>query len=266
MSVYYNENDPYCAQWLRNLIKGGFIADGTVDDRSIKDVRYEDIMEFDQCHFFAGIGGWSYALRSADWSDNRPIWTGSCPCQPFSRNGVGDGFCDNRHLWPDFFRLIKECRPVVIVGEQVASPLALNWFDRVCDDLEEEAYSCRALDIPACAVDAPHIRHRLYWIAKGSCYVGKPDGNRWSSREPSSETLGQGNSVITTSSDDTFWTDSEWIKGPDGKSRRIKPGIRLLAYGVPSRVAKLRALGNAIVPQVAAEVIKCFMEIYNDEI
>ena len=121
MAAYYNENDPYAAEWLRNLILYDAIADGEVDDRSIEDVRPDDLRGFTQCHFFAGIGGWSAALRLAGWPDERPVWTGSCPCQPFSTAGRGAGFADERHLWPIWHYLIEECRPAVVFGEQVAN-------------------------------------------------------------------------------------------------------------------------------------------------
>ena len=107
MKAYYNENDPFAAQWLRNLIAAGHIAAGDVDDRSIKDVQPEDLKGYTQCHFFAGIGGWSYALRLAGWPDDKPVWTGSCPCQPFSQAGQKAGFSDIRHLWPTWDNLIE---------------------------------------------------------------------------------------------------------------------------------------------------------------
>lgn len=113
--AYYNEIDPFAAQWLRNLMSAGLIAQGVVDERSISDVKPAEIQEFTQCHFFAGIGVWSYALRSAGWHDHRPVWTGSCPCQPFSSAGKGNGFLDERHLWPHWFHLIQMCRPIEIL-------------------------------------------------------------------------------------------------------------------------------------------------------
>jgi len=121
MTAYYNEIDPYAAQWLRNLIAAGHIAPGDVDERSIEDVFPDELAGYTQCHFFAGIGLWSLALRKSGWPDDRPVWTGSCPCQSFSSAGKGKGFDDERHLWPAWFELIRECRPRVIFGEQVAS-------------------------------------------------------------------------------------------------------------------------------------------------
>ena len=121
VAAYYNEHNSYAAQWLRNLISAGHIAPGEVDDRSIVDVQPADLVGFSQCHFFAGIGGWSLGLHIAGWPDDRPVWTGSCPCQPFSAAGKRGGFDDARHLWPEFFRLINACRPDVVFGEQVAS-------------------------------------------------------------------------------------------------------------------------------------------------
>ena len=84
---YYNEHDAKAAAWMRELIKEGLIADGDVDERSIVDVQPGDLAGYTQCHWFAGIGGWSLALRLAGWPDDRPVWTGSCPCQPFSSAG-----------------------------------------------------------------------------------------------------------------------------------------------------------------------------------
>ena len=163
--AYYNEFDVKAAAWLRELIKAGHIAPGDVDERSIKDVQPSDLDGYTQCHFFAGIGGWSYALRLAGWPDDRPVWTGSCPCQPFSAAGKRGGTDDARHLWPEFYRLISFGRPATVFGEQVASKDGLAWLDIVSADLERADYAVGAADMCAAGVGAPHIRQRLYFVA-----------------------------------------------------------------------------------------------------
>lgn len=174
--AYYNEIDPYAAQWLRNLIDAGHIAPGIVDERSIEDVFPSDLRGFTQCHFFAGIGVWSYALRLAGWSDDRPVWTGSCPCQPFSQAGERVGFDDERHLWPHWHHLIKECKPAVIIGEQVANKDADPWLDLVHTDVEALEYAFGAVAFPASSVGAPHIRDRTYWVANANANDTRSQG------------------------------------------------------------------------------------------
>jgi len=165
---YYNEIDPRAAAWLRELIKAGLIPAGDVDERSITDVSASDLSGFTQCHFFAGIGGWSLALQLAGWPEDRPVWTGSCPCQPFSAAGKGLGEKDPRHLWPEFRRLIAECSPPVVFGEQVASKDGREWLTGVRADLEALAYAVGAADLCAAGVGSPHIRQRLFWVADAS--------------------------------------------------------------------------------------------------
>ena len=186
MTAYYNEFDPKAAAWLRELIKQGHIADGVVDDRSIEDVTPTELAGFTQCHFFAGIGVWSYALRRAGWADDRPVWTGSCPCQPFSAAGKGAGFADERHLWPAFHHLISQCQPAIVLGEQVASKDGLGWLDLVHADLEATGYSSGAVDLCAAGIGAPHIRQRLWWVGKR--LADTTSGGR--QHEPSGEPAG----------------------------------------------------------------------------
>lgn len=163
LRAYYNEIDPFAAQWLRNLMAEGWITKGDVDERSIEDVLPNELAGYDRLHFFAGIAVWDYALNQAEWGRGE-IWTGSCPCQPFSAAGQGAGFADERHLWPAFHYLIQECRPPVVLGEQVASKNAEPWIDLVCDDLEALGYAFGAIPFPAAGVGAAHIRDRLYWV------------------------------------------------------------------------------------------------------
>lgn len=180
VAAYYNEIDPFAAQWLRNLIGGGHIAPGEVDERSIEDVTPDDLRGFTQCHFFAGIGVWSHSLRLAGWPDDKPVWTGSCPCQPFSAAGKGDGFADERHLWPHFFHLISERRPQHVFGEQVASGNANIWFDLVQADLEGMGYALGLVPFTSAGIGAPHIRERAYWVANANSSLCD---RRWSDRQ-----------------------------------------------------------------------------------
>lgn len=165
MTAFYNEIDPYAAQWLRNLIAAGHIAPGIVDERPIQEIEPWELHGFTQCHFFAGIGIWSLALRRAGWSDDWPIWTGSCPCQPFSNAGKRKGKDDERHLWPYWFDLVRECKPSIVVGEQVASKDGLGWFDLVSADMEGADYAVAAADLCAAGFRQAHIRQRLYFVA-----------------------------------------------------------------------------------------------------
>lgn len=160
---WYNENDPNAAAWLRELIARGHLPAGVVDERSIADVQPGDLEGFVQCHFFAGIGGWPYALRLALWPDDRPVWTGSCPCQPFSAAGKRKGFDDDRHLWPVFRNLIEKCRPPVIFGEQVAA--AAQWLGLVRGDLEALGYAVGAMPVEAASAGADHLRDRFWFVA-----------------------------------------------------------------------------------------------------
>ena len=169
-SIYYNDNDRHAVAALKALMAEGYISGGDVDDRSIEDVRAEDLTGYTTCHFFAGQGGWALALRLAAWPEDRPVWTASLPCQPFSSAGKRNGVADERHLWPVFSKLVRECRPGTIFGEQVASAAALAWWDGVSTDLEAADYACAAVDLCAASVGAPHIRQRLFWLAEGLEY------------------------------------------------------------------------------------------------
>lgn len=302
MTAYYNEFDPFAAAWLRELIKDGFIADGVVDERSIADVRPEDLEGFTQCHFFAGIGGWSAAARLAKWDDDRPMWTGSPPCQPFSTAGNKKGKDDLRHLWPVFFNLIRERRPPVVFGEQVTAAIRAGWFDDLQVDLEKEGYATAMVVLPACSVGAPHRRVRLWTVAErlaDSDNARQPssqrggEGGRDKQRDDSWRFGSDGNGVanpndsgqsrqgefrrpistapnadrqvdrtVDASLCSNFWERSEYIHCRDGKARQVptEPALFPLANGISNRVGVLRGAGNAIVPQVAAEIIGAYMD------
>lgn len=345
MTAYYNEIDPFAAQWLRNLIDAGHIAPGDVDTRSITEVQSDDIKRYTQVHLFAGIGGWSLALRLAGWPDDRPVWSGSCPCQPFSSAGKQRGTSDERHLWPEMFRLVRECRPPVVIGEQVSIAIGHGWLDGVCDDLEGAGYACGSVVLGAFSVGAPYKRSRLYWVANNRVADGKdhrtsddggegqPDavrgrsavapgdsilprlegqaGHGGGSDEPrrigsiearpvaeagaacavgmsnshgprqgqsTAEAARYGSSAVATGGTDA-WSDFRIIACLDGNARRVGRGVQPLAHGLPrnmgrgqpelfrlarrargNRVGRLKGYGNAIVPQVAAEFVRAYME------
>lgn len=289
MSAYYNENDKFAAAWLRELIADNLIAPGDVDERSIEDVRPSDLDGYTQCHFFAGIGGWSYALRLAGWPDDRPVWTGSCPCQPLSSAGKQKGHDDERHLWPSFYELIAECRPPTVFGEQVASKLGREWLAGVRADLEDARYAVGAADLCAAGVGAPHIRQRLFWVAdshegqrgrfpdsEGRQHDGQEAGRQQGDGIAQSGGASAGNRGLDDPNgqrrdgepvrlqpggpqqkgSETPWSGAILIPCADGKARVIEPSIFPLAHGVPNRVGTLRGAGNAIVPQVAAEFVR----------
>jgi DNA (cytosine-5)-methyltransferase 1 len=174
--AWYNENNRQKAEWLLALIAEGQIAPGVVDERPIQQVGADDLRNFTQCHFFAGIGAWSYAGRRAGWPDSRPLWTGSCPCGPFSIAGRQADFADPRHLWPFWFQLISQCRPGVLLGEQVANAGA--WLDLVQCNLETEAYTFAAVDLSAAGFGGAHIRQRYFWVADTN------DPEWWAEKSP----------------------------------------------------------------------------------
>lgn len=273
MGAFYNDNDPFVAKWLNNLISAGHLPRGIVDSRGVEFLEPEDLHGFGECHFFAGIGGWPLALQQAGGARGLRVWTGSCPCQPFSVAGRRKGFSDKRHLWPEWFRLINACRPDVVFGEQVSSPHALEWLEAVFDDMEGAGYTCGALDLCAASVGAPHIRQRLYWVA----YAG---GERRKGERVQLQQGGQGETCSKAprggspswvagqnrecgtrrwgGSTDSWWGDSDWLLCRDGKWRPVEPGTFPLADGVPSRVGRLRAYGNAVVVPLASAFVRSF--------
>jgi len=254
--AFYSDVEPYVCDWLRELIAWRYVTDGVVDERGIGELKPVDFDGFSRCHFFAGLGGWDYALQLAGWPNDAEVWTGSCPCQPFSVAGKKKGTDDARHLWPVWLGLIAERMPATICGEQVAGPLGRSWLAGVQADLEALGYRFAAADLCAAGVGAPHIRQRLWWVADteegrrreidpNACW--RAQGSGAEGRERSEHGGGA-------------WRNTEDIPCADGKARPIEPGLEPLADGIPGRVGRLRAYGNAIVPQVAAQFVAAYME------
>ena len=116
--LYFNDHEPFCTNWL-----GRLWPNSTISRCDVADIGAEELEEHHRVHLFAGIGGWEYALRLAEWPEELEAWTGSCPCQPFSAGGKRLAHADSRDSWPSFSRLVNKCHPPVIFGEQVASDL-----------------------------------------------------------------------------------------------------------------------------------------------
>ena len=217
---------------------------------------------------------------------------GGFPCQPFSVAGKRKGKEDDRHLWPEYFRLIQEIRPRWVIGENVSGLINMG-LDQVLSDLESASYSCQTLVIPACAVNAPHRRDRVWIIAHAeSCDDRKQDGQAdtrgkdecgretevWLKPGGSCEALAhtsgkglQGNERIRSNEGQ----DRVRAKGADGTTPKCgndgtgggwwatEPSVGRVAHGVPKRVDRLKQLGNAVVPQIVEQIGRAIMEIEN---
>lgn len=293
----YSDNNPANARWLANLAAAGRIPPGNVDDRDIRTVPPADLDGYTQVHLFAGIAGWPHALDLAGWPRDRPVWTFSCPCQPFSVAGKRKGTEDDRHVWPAVRSLIAALRPPECLGEQVGSPLGREWLARVRTDLAALGYEVCAADLPAASVGAPHRRQRLYFAARR---VGNTDRARrererprrhrsQGAAEPPSPASGLGNppgrrpprapqtrpqpqlaarrpSPTSRLGDLNPWADAEPLHCADNTQRRAQPGIHPLAHGLPPGLERTRrktlltGYGNAIVAPLAAQFIAAYTE------
>jgi DNA (cytosine-5)-methyltransferase 1 len=284
----YTDNDLGSVLWCRELVDGGHLPMGDSIHADIAKLSKKHLEKYRRVHLFAGIGGWGLALELAGWPSDVPVWSGSCPCQPFSTAGQQLGESDERHLWPEMFRLIKECRPFYVFGEQVASQLGREWLARVRADLELLGYAVGAADLCAAGVASPHRRQRLFWVADatGSTWkrsvvrnnqgtydrelgrVANPTGG-WVSNKLRERVQFESNNKARTEpaqgSINGYWENYKSVKCTDGNTRRIESGVLPLAHGVPNRVGLLRGFGNAIVPELAAVFIRSFIEAKSGE-
>ncbi len=249
--MIFNEIDPYCCDWLRNLY-----PEAEVLEKDVKNVSRWELWDARRVHLFGGIGGWEEALRLAGWEDQH-VWTGSCPCQPFSKSGRRAGHSDQRDLWPWMFHFISECRPPVCFGEQIATRGGIEWFTGVRDDMEMAGYAVGSAVLPACCVGTPHNRPRLFWVATTNpVCLGRERKFDLHQARPCEDRLPQARHPWL-SPDNPF---ANW------RDLLATPGTARLPHGIPSTLAirpALKAFGNSIVPAVAALFIRAFMDIAN---
>jgi DNA (cytosine-5)-methyltransferase 1 len=268
-TVCFCEIDPFCQEVLKARL--GAVADaecGRSDGRT-----YQPWREAEERIAFAG----DYPIlipdiRALDGARFRgaTLLTGGFPCQPFSVAGKRKGKADDRHLWPEMLRVIHEAKPTWVIGENVAGIVNME-LDEVCADLEGEDYEVKPVIIPACAVNAPHRRDRV-WILGRRKDTDDPEGGRRGIRHPQHKRSGKGK-VNTSTNADRHAPDAE--KTELYRSQRTRSGregltddswdtpwpevaARLCRVddGVSRRVDRLKALGNAIVAQVAYEIIR----------
>jgi DNA (cytosine-5)-methyltransferase 1 len=206
------------------------------------------------------------------WRDDDIILTGGFPCQPYSSAGKRLGKEDERHLWPEMLRIISEIKPKFIVGENVFG--LLNWnggmvFAEVCSDLEHQGYEITPVVIPAAAVNAPHGRDRVWFVATDTLHEGLQGRQNIDEWEKYNNEGRRNGFNIRTSSKNNGWSSKQFFKnfptqppicsGNDGFSNRLD-GITFPKW----RAESIKGYGNAIVPQVAFEIFKAIEKTYFD--
>ena len=212
-------------------------------------------------------------IRELDGAAYRGVTliTGGYPCQPFSQAGKRQGAADDRHLWPEMLRVVKQARPASVLAENVAGHITLG-LDEVLADLEAEGYACRAVVVPACAVNAPHRRDRVWVVANDVAHSGSGRRQSGELQAGRNESGLCGTDVADTSTERTQGLRSSRVGESSAHAgqevpvcgyERIgssywetEPAVGRVADGLPNRVDRLKGLGNAIVPQVAYELIR----------
>ena len=214
---------------------------------------------------------------AADGITGIDVICGGFPCQPFSVAGKRMGAEDNRYLWPEYFRLIEELRPNWVIGENVIGLVNLG-LDAVLDDLEGAGYAARTFDIPACGVGAPHIRRRLWIVAdagharilqsRKSGYVGEEgcksggilaNGLQGISK-PQIKDLADSDSSLSEGNKRAIGSKKERANIVASSWWESESGVCRVANGVPDRSHRLKALGNAVVPQIPEIIGRAIME------
>jgi len=262
-NTWYNEIDPYCCDVVR----------ARIEDGSFKD-KFQ-VIEGD----IRNIG--KHNLKPVD------IISGGFPCQPFSVAGKRKGKADDRYLWPEMLRVIQELKPAFVVGENVPNLINLG-LDECLADLENEGYTTEQFIIPASAVGAWHQRDRIWIVAYSKCTNGQlyrksPCGKleleqntlpekRWlqgsnsanglgkdvsdtnGQRLPKPTRAGVGSIQEQTKSFQRSEPGRTTTKGWD--YWQTEPNVGRVADGIPRRMDRIKALGNAIVPQAALPFFK----------
>jgi len=238
-------------------------------------------------------------LDGKDYKGRAEIICGGFPCQPFSQAGKRRGTEDDRHLWPEMLRIISEVRPTWVIGENVIGIVKME-LDSILSDLEGEGYQTRAFIIPACGIDAPHKRDRV-WIIAHANSEGESDGPINEGPRPrqlelmadpnsgfstvTQQAVQAGRATIISSSKDVADSESErvqrlWSSGeqkphtyggqklslcgserPEPAYWEAEPGMGRVVDGIPNRVDRIKGLGNAVVPMVVEVIGNAIMEI-----
>jgi len=186
--------------------------------------------------------------------------TGGFPCQPFSTAGKQRGTSDDRYLWPEMLRIIRESQPTWVVGENVPGIIGMA-LDQVLIDLEMEGYACQCFVIPACGVDAPHRRDRV-WIVANSQHNWDRRGQQLKESGKEKGDVANAQSQSSNGGDDQPRREESKPRDGGSENRRDwkpEPPVGRVAHGIPKRVDRLRALGNAIVPQVAEQIFRAIV-------
>lgn len=218
-------------------------------------------------------------LNRSDIDETIELICGGFPCQPFSVAGQRRGAADDRFLWPEMFRLIKEFRPVWVIGENVAGFVSLE-LDKTLFDLESADYKARAFVLPALSVDAPHRRDRCFIVAH-SDKIKRQRWKRWKKTQIRSEKRISSDSDANASGQERpCLSDKPRQKSSDLRGIRYcggglpekqrgrtcawpdESGVCRVAHGVPDRVDRIASLGNAVVPQIVAEIGRAIIVTY----